>query len=302
MMSHSSCACFYSCRSYLRLDVGCRVVQSGYLPRQTAQCAGCPLWYRESSGVRPDPLPVKTRELRNEKDIKALFYPAIPIPSSSQSSPQFLYISYKQTTTTNSNTTTFSHHHNSQSSQLISTHHYNHYKQTTTTTMKFTTTLLALLPAASLTLAAPSTNTPSQLQKIAARQSTGTSTLSYDPKYDVGASSLATTACSDGDYGLLTEGYTTFDSLPSFPRIGGVPTVAGWGSAKCGSCYQVTYTSATGASNSIFVTAVDSGSGGFNVGVQAMNTLTGNRAEELGRVDVTWLEVDRENCGLAPRV
>jgi hypothetical protein len=161
--------------------------------------------------------------------------------------------------------------------------------------MKLTTTLLSLLPA--LTLAAPSSN-----PNLAARQlPSGTSTLSYDPKFDVGATSLNTVACSNGDFGLVTEGYTTFGSLPSFFRIGGAPTIAGWGSNKCGACYQIQYTSATGATNSMFVTAVDAAPGGFNVGVQAMNQLTGNRAEELGRVNVVWTEVARENCGLKNR-
>ncbi|KAL4879160.1 Cerato-platanin-domain-containing protein [Aspergillus karnatakaensis] len=155
------------------------------------------------------------------------------------------------------------------------------------------TALLTLLPAA---LAANSGF------KVVARQAnSGTSTLSYDPKFDVGTSSLNTVACSDGDFGLVNEGFSTFDSLPSFPRIGGAPTVAGWGSANCGKCYEVSYTNAAGVTTSLFVTAVDSAPGGFNVGVQAMNELTGNRAIELGRVNIAWTEVSRESCGLTPR-
>ncbi|KAJ0422834.1 Cerato-platanin-domain-containing protein [Aspergillus carlsbadensis] len=159
--------------------------------------------------------------------------------------------------------------------------------------MKLTATLLPLLPA--LTFAAPSSNF-----KLFARQS-GSTTLSYDPKFDIGSTSLNTVACSNGDFGLVTEGYTTFDSLPSYFRIGGAPTIAGWGSDKCGACYQIQYTSAAGAVNSMFVTAVDAAPGGFNVGVQAMDLLTGGRAVELGRVDVVWTEVARENCGLENR-
>ncbi|KAL3462909.1 Cerato-platanin-domain-containing protein [Aspergillus heterothallicus] len=160
--------------------------------------------------------------------------------------------------------------------------------------MKLTTAILSLLPA--LTLAAPSNP-----NALLARQSSGTSTLSYDAKFDVGQTSLSTVACSDGDYGLITEGYTTFDSLPSFYRIGGAPTIAGWGSTKCGACYQISYTAATGATTSMYVTAVDAAPAGFNVGEQAMNDLTNGRAEELGRVDVAWTEVARENCGLPNR-
>ncbi|KAL4793318.1 Cerato-platanin-domain-containing protein [Aspergillus venezuelensis] len=165
--------------------------------------------------------------------------------------------------------------------------------------MKFTTIFATLLPI-TLALAGLSPN-PKGFEKISARQTTGSSTLSYDPQYDIGTNSLSTVSCSDGDFGLLTEGYTTFASLPSFPRIGGAPPITGWNSNKCGTCYQVTWTSATGASNSIIVTGIDQSPGGFNVGQQAMDLLTGSRAVELGRVDVTWTEVSREQCGLAPR-
>ncbi|KAL4933448.1 allergenic cerato-platanin Asp F13 [Aspergillus undulatus] len=163
--------------------------------------------------------------------------------------------------------------------------------------MKFTTTLAALLPA--LALAGPSK--PQGFERISARQTTGSTTLSYDPNYDVGTNSLNTVVCSGGDFGLLTEGYTDFQSLPSFPRIGGAPPITGYNSPKCGSCYQVTWNSATGATNSIIVTGIDQSTGGFNVGRHAMDELTGNRAVELGRIDVTWTEVAREQCGLAAR-
>ncbi|KAL2827691.1 Cerato-platanin-domain-containing protein [Aspergillus pseudoustus] len=153
--------------------------------------------------------------------------------------------------------------------------------------------VLALLPA--LALAAPS-----NFQVVARQSTSGTSSLSYDPKYDVGSTSLNTVACSDGQYGLVTEGYTTFDSLPSFYRIGGSPTIPGWGSPNCGECYQLTYTAPTGGSNSIYITAVDAAPGGFNVGVQAFNELT-NGGQDIGRVDVSWTEVARENCGLKNR-
>ncbi|KAL5340780.1 Cerato-platanin-domain-containing protein [Aspergillus crustosus] len=159
--------------------------------------------------------------------------------------------------------------------------------------MKLFTTILAILPAALAT--------PSGFKALPRQSSSGTASLSFDPKFDVGGSSLNTVSCSDGDFGLVTEGFSTFSTLPSFPRIGGAPTIAGWGSANCGKCYQVSYTSATGAASSIYLTAVDSAPGGFNVGVQAMDELTGNRAVELGRIDVAWAEVGRENCGLTPR-
>ncbi|KAG8217096.1 hypothetical protein J3R82DRAFT_5123 [Butyriboletus roseoflavus] len=52
---------------------------------------------------------------------------------------------------------------------------------------------------------------------------TVTYTVSYDTVYDHGQDSLDNVACSTGEYGLLTDGYTTFDTLPSFPYIGSAP-------------------------------------------------------------------------------
>lgn len=151
--------------------------------------------------------------------------------------------------------------------------------------------ILSLVSLASLALAAPST--------LNTRQATAS--LSYEPKYDVGSTHLSQVACSDGDFGLLSENFTTYDSLPTFARIGGAPAISGWNDPQCGSCYEITYTSATGASNSIIMTAIDVGSQGFNVGTEAMDQLTGGRAIELGRVDVTYTQVSREQCGLKAR-
>ena len=126
-----------------------------------------------------------------------------------------------------------------------------------------------------------------------------TESLSYDTMYDDASTSLADVACSDGVYGLMTQGYTTFGSLPDFPYIGGVYTVAGWDSPNCGTCYEVTYTNpATETSTTIAILAVDSTLDGFNVSEEAMNALTGGLAVELGRVTVTSVEVDKSVCGL----
>jgi len=63
----------------------------------------------------------------------------------------------------------------------------------------------------------------------------------YDNTYDNGKNSLSIVACSNGQYGLLTKGFTTFNSLPSFPFIGGAQAVTGWNSPNCGSCWALTY-------------------------------------------------------------
>ena len=124
------------------------------------------------------------------------------------------------------------------------------------------------------------------------------STLSWDTVYDNGNTSLDVVACSDGSNGLLTRGFTTFGSLKNFPNIGGVPAIAGFNSANCGTCWKVTYTNAQGAQKSINILGIDTGEKGFNVAKAAMNTLTNNQADQLGRVDVDAVEIAASSCGL----
>ncbi|KAJ5375813.1 Cerato-platanin [Penicillium concentricum] len=124
-----------------------------------------------------------------------------------------------------------------------------------------------------------------------------TVSVSFDPKYDIGTSSLNTVSCSNGINGLITQGYTDFASLPSFPNIGGAITIPGWNSPNCGKCYELHYSNGK-IDKTINVLAVDAAPGGFNIGLQAMNTLTNGLAEELGRVDATYVEVEGSACGL----
>ncbi|KAJ5519476.1 hypothetical protein LT330_008843 [Penicillium expansum] len=149
-------------------------------------------------------------------------------------------------------------------------------------TIAFTSAFLATL---SLVAAAPA---PAAAETVS---------VSFDPKYDVGTSSLNTVACSDGVNGLVTQGYTDFASLPIFPNIGGAITIAGWNSPNCGKCYALHYSNGK-IDKTINVIAVDTAPGGFNIGLQAMNTLTNGQAEQLGRVDATYVEVEASACGL----
>ncbi|KIL67020.1 hypothetical protein M378DRAFT_159980 [Amanita muscaria Koide BX008] len=132
------------------------------------------------------------------------------------------------------------------------------------------------------------------LTLLLAALATGDS-VSYDPIYDQGSTSLSTVACSDGPNGLETKGYTTFSSLPAFPNIGGVPAIAGWNSPNCGTCWQLTYTPAGASAISIYVLGIDH-SVGYNIALEAMNTLTNGQAVDLGRVDVAAVQVDPSNC------
>ncbi|ESK87449.1 cerato-platanin-related secreted protein [Moniliophthora roreri MCA 2997] len=117
--------------------------------------------------------------------------------------------------------------------------------------------------------------------------------LQYDPTYDNRDGSLGTTACSDGPNGLITKGFSTFGSLPNFPRIGAVDAITGWNSPQCGSCWQVTWNG-----KSINILGMDVAGNGFNVAQAAMDELTDGQAVALGNIDVQATQVDASVCGL----
>lgn len=155
-----------------------------------------------------------------------------------------------------------------------------------------TTMLSSLLTI--LTLSSSTLSMPLASPQAAASQ---TISVSYDERYDQGTSSLTTVSCSDGTNGLITQGYSNFESLPNFPLIGGAPTVEGWNSPNCGKCYQLHYQNGK-VNKTINVLAVDSAVGSFNLGLQALNQLTGGNAQQLGRVDATYTEVEASECGI----
>ncbi|KAF2126144.1 Cerato-platanin [Dothidotthia symphoricarpi CBS 119687] len=117
--------------------------------------------------------------------------------------------------------------------------------------------------------------------------------VSFDTGYDDAGRSLTAVSCSDGANGLITKGYSTQGSLPSFPRVGGYQGIAGWNSAQCGTCYGITYNGKT-----IYVLAIDSTLNGFNLAKAAMNELTNGQADQLGRIDAQFAQVAVGNCGL----
>ena len=131
-----------------------------------------------------------------------------------------------------------------------------------------------------------------------ASTATSTTTVSYDATYDNFQESLNNVACSNGANGLVTKGFTTFGSLPDFPFIGGAPAVAAWNSTNCGTCWELTYTSPSGSISTIDVLAIDTSGNGFNIAEDAMNVLTDGQAVQLGRITVTFEQVDASVCGL----
>lgn len=133
----------------------------------------------------------------------------------------------------------------------------------------------------------------SALALFASSATAATVTVSFDQTYDNSGQSLATVSCSDGPNGLLTKGFTTFGSLKNFPNIGGAAAVAGFNSPNCGTCWQLTF-----QGKSINVLAIDHAGSGFNIALEAMNTLTNNQATFLGRINADAVQVANSVCGL----
>ncbi|KAI9433900.1 Cerato-platanin [Lactarius indigo] len=86
---------------------------------------------------------------------------------------------------------------------------------------------------------------------------------------------------------------STFGSLPSFPNIGAAQAVAGWNSTACGSCWKISF-----GGKSINVIAVDHAGDGFNLSLEAMDTLTNGQAQQLGVINAQATQVDASQCGL----
>ncbi|KAM3510816.1 hypothetical protein MY11210_005537 [Beauveria gryllotalpidicola] len=121
----------------------------------------------------------------------------------------------------------------------------------------------------------------------------GTS-VSYDTGYDDGSRPLTKVACSDGDNGLITRyHWQNQGQIPRFPYIGGAQAISSWNSPSCGTCWKVEY-----KGRSITVLAIDRANNGVNIGLHAMNDLTGGRGVEVGRVEAQVTQVAVSQCGL----
>ena len=114
----------------------------------------------------------------------------------------------------------------------------------------------------------------------------------YNTNYDNPEISLSAVACSNGPHGLLKK-YNTFGSLPSYPIIGAAQAIAGWNSPECGSCWRISF-----GGKSVIMTAIDHDGDGFNLSLEAVNTLTDGNAEEFGVIDAEATQIDKKYCGL----
>lgn len=118
--------------------------------------------------------------------------------------------------------------------------------------------------------------------------------VSYDTGYDDGSRSLKQISCSDGDNGLISRyHWQTQQDIPRFPYIGGAQAIAGWNSPSCGTCWTIEY-----QGRKVTILAVDHADDGFNIGLHALNELTGGRGVEVGRIDAVAVQVEGKECGL----
>lgn len=121
--------------------------------------------------------------------------------------------------------------------------------------------------------------------------------VQYDTVFDNPEASLNTVACSDGKNGMVTKGYKTFGSLPSFPHIGAAIAVEGYNSVSCGSCWGLSYTSGK-TTTTIYVLAIDRAVQGFVIAKTALEHLAGPQGVDAGKINVTATRVGGGLCGL----
>ena len=151
-------------------------------------------------------------------------------------------------------------------------------------TMRFASTIITLAALFSVAIACPPVTPPPTVEPVRP-----------NGIYGNGGDSLNIVACSNGPNGMITKGFTTFNSLPTFPNIGGGFTVGGWGSAECGSCWKLTYPTTGGI---IYATAIDTVFSGFDLSVEAVEALLlGAVPASFSEIDVEALEVSPTFCG-----
>ncbi|KAG6333256.1 hypothetical protein ID866_5837 [Astraeus odoratus] len=119
--------------------------------------------------------------------------------------------------------------------------------------------------------------------------------VTYDYNYQNPSFPLSSTACSNGDNGLVTKGYPTLGSLPNFPNVGGIPGLV-WNSPLCGTCWELVYTYPNGNTSTVVITAVDA-SYLFNLSPQAFGSLAGATGFAAGTVKATATQVPASSCG-----
>ncbi|EXM14987.1 Cerato-platanin [Fusarium oxysporum f. sp. vasinfectum] len=119
--------------------------------------------------------------------------------------------------------------------------------------------------------------------------------LTYSKLYDDNSTPVSQLACYKN--GLIMDGQPEWQTIGDIPHsITGLEQVDGPDSPLCGSCWVLTY-----GETSRPVLILDSAKEGFISTLDALNWLTGNKGEELGKVEVKATKVDRTNYGFPPK-
>ncbi|KZT66742.1 hypothetical protein DAEQUDRAFT_729851 [Daedalea quercina L-15889] len=93
--------------------------------------------------------------------------------------------------------------------------------------------------------------------------------ISYDSSYDSASTSVDSVTCSSQ---LISEGYATYGSIPTFPSLGGSTNITGSNTSSCGQCVVFEF-----AGNFAGVKLINSAEGwDFVISEEAMDALTNN--------------------------
>ncbi|KAL5602179.1 hypothetical protein FOBRF1_009712 [Fusarium oxysporum] len=119
--------------------------------------------------------------------------------------------------------------------------------------------------------------------------------LTYSKLYDNNSIPVSQLACYKN--GLIMDGQPEWQTIGDIPHsITGLEQVDGPDSPLCVSRWILTY-----GETSRPVLILDSAKEGFVSTLDALNWLTGNKGEELGKVEVKTTKVDRTNCAFPLR-
>ena len=109
----------------------------------------------------------------------------------------------------------------------------------------------------------------------------------HNDKYDNKENSISSITC----YQSLHATYKHLGDLPNYPYIGGYKDGNG-----CGSCWEIVY--GTNSPITIYVLSVDNSNSGFQLSVNAMNTLTNGHGTQYVSIAVQVTAADKSKCGL----
>ncbi|RBQ76067.1 hypothetical protein FVER14953_20150 [Fusarium verticillioides] len=119
-------------------------------------------------------------------------------------------------------------------------------------------------------------------------------TVTYIGFYDDDTASVTELACWKG--GRIVEGQDWAKLGEVTYQIAGYEGIDGPESSLCVSCWSLSYGD---TSRSVLVLNSAQAGSGFETSLTVMNTLTGGKAEQLGRVNVTAFQTELLDCGVA---